>query len=56
MLLVAVKIAWEDQGFQFSFKTWQGWAQSKGLWEWIPNVGSKAREGSEEERSVRDGV
>ena len=26
-------------------KKWQGWAVSKVLWEWILNVGSKAREG-----------
>ena len=38
---------WEEEGFQFGFKRWQGWAVSKVLWEWIPNVGSKAREGAE---------
>ena len=32
--------------FQFGFKRWQGWAVSRVLWEWIPNVGSKAREGA----------
>ena len=30
--------------FQFGFKRWQGWTVSKVLWEWIPNVGSKAGE------------
>ena len=44
MILVGVKILWEEEGFQFGFKGWQGWAVSKVLWEWIPNVGSKARE------------
>ena len=38
---------WEEEGFQFGFKRWQGWSVSKVLWEWIPNVGSKAREGAE---------
>ena len=38
---------WEEEGFQFGFKRWQGWAVCKVLWEWIPNVGSKAREGAE---------
>ena len=40
-----MEILWEEEGFQFGFKRWQGWAVSKVLWEWIPNVGSKAREG-----------
>ena len=40
------KIPWEEESFQFGFKRWQGWAVSKILWEWIPNVGSKAREGA----------
>ena len=39
-------ILWEEEGFQFGFKRWQGWAVSKVLWEWIPNVVSKAREGA----------
>ena len=37
-----MEILWEEEGFQFGFKRWQGWAVSKVLWEWIPNVGSKA--------------
>ena len=41
-----MEILWEEEGFQFGFKRWQGWAVSKVLWEWIPNVGSKAREGA----------
>ena len=28
------------------FQMWEGWAVSKVLWEWLPNVGSKAREGA----------
>ena len=49
LILVGVEILWEEEGFQFGFKRWQGcrwqgWAVSKVLWEWIPNVGSKARE------------
>ena len=43
-ILVRAEILWEEEGFQFGFKRWQGWAVSKVLWEWIPNVGSKARE------------
>ena len=39
-----MEILWEEESFQFGFKRWQGWAVSKVLWEWIPNVGSKARE------------
>ena len=42
-----MEILWEKEGFQFGFKRWQGWAVSKVLWEWILNVGSKAREGAE---------
>ena len=44
-----MEILWEKEGFQFGFKRWQGWAVSKVLWEWIPNVGSKAREKEEDE-------
>ena len=47
LILVRMEILWEKDGFQFGFKRWQGWAVSNVLWEWIPNVGSKAREGSE---------
>ena len=36
--LVGAKILWEDKGFQFGFKRWQGWAVSKVLCEWIPNA------------------
>ena len=43
-ILVGAEILWEEEGFQFGFKRWQGWAVSKVLWEWIPNVGSKAGE------------
>ena len=43
---IRVEILWEEEGFQFGFKRWKGWAVSKVLWEWIPNVGSKAREGT----------
>ena len=39
-----MEILGEEEGFQFGFKRWQGWAMSKILWEWISNVGSKARE------------
>ena len=35
-----MEILREEEGFQFGFKRWQGWAVSKVLWEWIPNVGS----------------
>ena len=45
MKLVRMEILWEEEGFQFGFKRWQGWAVSKVLWEWIPNA-SKAREGA----------
>ena len=41
-----MEILWEEEGFQFGFKRWQGWAVSKVLWEWIPDVGFKAREGA----------
>ena len=44
LILVRMKTLWEEEGFQFGFKRWQGWAVSMVLWEWIPNVGSKARE------------
>ena len=43
-ILAGVEILWEEESFQFGFKRWQGWAEYKVLWEWIPNVGSKARE------------
>ena len=35
--LAGVEILWEEEGFQFGFKRWQGWAvsNSKVLWEWI---------------------
>ena len=46
LILVGTKILWEEKGFQFGFKGWQSWPVSKVLWEWIPNVGSKAREGA----------
>ena len=39
LILVGMKILWEKGGF----KRWQGCAVSKVLWEWLPNVGSKAR-------------
>ena len=43
LTLVGAEILWEEEGFQFGFKRWRlGWAVSKVLWEWIPNVGSKA--------------
>ena len=44
LILVRMEILWEEEGFQFGFKRWQGWAVSQVLWEWIPNAGSKARE------------
>ena len=47
LILVRMEILWEEEGFQFGFKRWQGWAVSKVLSEWIPNVGSKARESAE---------
>ena len=47
LILVWMEILREEEGFQFGFKRWQGRAVSKVLWEWIPNVGSKAREGAE---------
>ena len=47
LILVRMEILWEEEGFQFGFKRWQGWAVSKVLWEWIPNVGSKVRESAE---------
>ena len=47
LILVRMEILWEEEGFQFGFKRRQGWAMSKVLWEWIPNVGSKARESAE---------
>ena len=46
LILVKMEILWEEEGFQFGLKRWQGWAVSKVLWEWIPKVGSKAREGA----------
>ena len=42
LILVGAEI--EEEGFQFGFKRWQGWAALKVSWEWIPYVGSKARE------------
>ena len=47
LILIKIEILWEEEGFQFGFKRWQGWAVSKDMWEWIPNVGSKATEGME---------
>ena len=47
LILIRMEILWEEEGFQFGFKRWQGWTVSKVLWEWIPNVGSKARESAE---------
>ena len=44
LILVGMKILWEEEGFQFGFERSKGWAVSKVLWEWIPNVGSKSRE------------
>ena len=41
-----MEILGEEEGFQFGFKRWQDWAVFKILWEWIPNVGFKAREGA----------
>ena len=46
LILVWVEILWEEEGFQFGFNRWQSWVVSKVLWEWIPNVGFKAREGA----------
>ena len=46
LILVRIEILREEEGFQFGFKRWQGWAVSKVLWEWIPNLGSKARDGA----------
>ena len=43
LILVGIKILWEEDGFQFGFKRWKDWAVSKVLWEWIAGVGSKAR-------------
>ena len=44
-LLVGAEVLWEEEGFLFGFKSWQAWAVSKVLWEWIPNVvSSKAKE------------
>ena len=45
--VLRMEILWEEEGFQFGFKRWQGWAVSRVLWERIPNVWSKAREGVE---------
>ena len=47
LILVMMEMLWEEEGFQFGFKRWQSWAVSKVLWEWILNMGSKAREGAE---------
>ena len=44
MVLVGMKILWEEGRLQFAFKRWQGWAVSKVLWERILNVWSKIRE------------
>ena len=44
LILVGAEIPWGGESFQFGFKRWQGWAVSKVLWEWFPNVWSKARE------------
>ena len=44
LILIGVEILWEEEAFQFDFKRRQDWAVSMVLWEWIPNVGSKARE------------
>ena len=41
LILVAAEILWEEEGFQFGFKRWQGWRVSKVLWEWIPNTYKK---------------
>ena len=29
-----MEILWEEEGFQFGFKRWQGWAVSKVLWDY----------------------
>ena len=70
-MLVGVEILWEEEGFQFAFKRWQGWTVSceSEFQVWGPKQ-EKARKPlllrlycwifcmrvSEEERSVRDGV
>ena len=45
LVLVRIEMPGEEEGFQFGFERSQGWVVSKILWEWILNVGSKAREG-----------
>ena len=47
LVLVRMEILGEEEAFHFGFKRWQGWAVSKILWEWIPNVGSKRCESHE---------
>ena len=42
-ILVGMKILWEEEGFQFGFKRWKGWAVSKVLWWWIPKCGVQSK-------------
>ena len=32
LILVWTEIVWEEEGFQFGFKRWHGWAASKASW------------------------
>ena len=52
LILVGAGVTWKGESFQSGFKRWQGWAASKVLWEWIPIVGSKARESAKAESLV----
>ena len=45
LILAGMKILWEEEGFQFGFKRWKGWAVSEVLWD---GVQSKGRCGSHE--------
>ena len=49
-IFVRSEILWEEEGFQFGFKRWQGWAVSKVLWEVNSKCGvqSKRKCGSHE--------
>ena len=35
LIQVRAEILWEEEGFQFGFERWQGWAMSKVLWDWV---------------------
>jgi len=45
LILVGWKYCEKRKVFSLALKKWQGWTVSQVLWECVPNVGSKEREG-----------